>query len=240
MMIFQKLFPNKKAVIAMLHLKGTTPKDLQERAKQEISIFYRQGVDAVLVENYFGSTEDCRWVLAYLKEHYQNNIYGVNILGDMETAFALADMYKAKFIQIDSVCGHLRFHKDAAFAQKLNVLRSKSHALVFGGVRFKYQPVLSGRTVEEDLRLGITRCDAVVVTGAGTGLDTPREKIEQFRNTLGDFPLIAGAGVTAETVAQTLSVCDGIIVGSWLKEGHDIHGEVSEEYVRQFVAAAKK
>ena len=108
---------------------------------------------------------------------------------------------------------------------------------VFG---LNIKPVLSGRTVEEDLRLGITRCDAVVVTGAGTGLDTPREKIEQFRNTLGDFPLIASAGVTAETVAQTLAVCDGIIVGSWLKEGHDIHGEVSEEYVRQFVAAAKK
>ena len=34
--------------------------------------------------------------------------------------------------------------------------------------------------------------------------------------------------------------CDGGIVGSWLKEGHDVHGEVCEEYVRQFVPAAKK
>ena len=59
-MTFQELFPHKKAVIAMLHLKGTTAGDIQERAKREISIFYQNGVDAVLVENYFGSTEDCR------------------------------------------------------------------------------------------------------------------------------------------------------------------------------------
>lgn len=40
MMIFQKLFPNKKAVIAMLHLKEITFKNIQERTRREISIFY--------------------------------------------------------------------------------------------------------------------------------------------------------------------------------------------------------
>ena len=238
-MTFQELFPNKKAVIAMLHLKGTTAEDIQERAKREISIFYQNGVDAVLVENYFGSTEDCRWALEYLKEHYPDRIYGVNILGDTESAFSLADTYGAKFIQIDSVCGHLRPHREPAFVKSLEALRSNSQALVFGGVRFKYQPIQSGRTVEEDLKIGMTRCDAVVVTGAGTGLDTPQEKIDLFRSTLGDFPLITGAGVTVQTVAQTLSRCDGVIVGSWLKDGHDAYGEVNETFVQQFMAAAK-
>lgn len=46
-MTFQELFPDKKAIIAMLHLKGISSKDIQERAKREISAFYRQGVDAV-------------------------------------------------------------------------------------------------------------------------------------------------------------------------------------------------
>ena len=238
-MTFQELFPNKKAVIAMLHLKGTTAEDIQERAKREISIFYQNGVDAVLVENYFGSTNDCQWALEYLKENYPDRIYGVNILGDTKSAFSLADTYGAKFIQIDSVCGHLRPHQESAFVKNLDTLRSNSQALVFGGVRFKYQPIQSGRTVEEDLKIGMTRCDAVVVTGAGTGLDTPQEKIDLFRSTLGDFPLITGAGVTVQTVAQTLSRCDGVIVGSWLKDGHDAYGEVNETFVQQFMAAAK-
>ena len=38
-MTLQELFPNKKAVIAMLHLKGTTAEDIQEHAKRENSIF---------------------------------------------------------------------------------------------------------------------------------------------------------------------------------------------------------
>lgn len=175
-MTFQELFPNKKAVIAMLHLKGGTTADIQERAKREISIFYQNGVDAVLVENYFGSTDDCRWALKYLKENYPDRIYGVNILGDTESAFSMANTYGAKFVQIDSVCRHLRPHWEPAFVKNLDTLRSNSQALVFGGVRFKYQPIQSGRTVEEDLRIGMTRCDAVVVTGAGTGLDTPRRR----------------------------------------------------------------
>ena len=39
-MTFQELFPDKKAIIAMLHLKEITFKNIQERTRREISIFY--------------------------------------------------------------------------------------------------------------------------------------------------------------------------------------------------------
>lgn len=82
------------------------------------------------------------------------------------------------------------------------------------------------------------RCDAVVTTG-GTGSDTPIEKLKEFRNVLTDFPLIVGAGVTAETVKEKLQYADGVIVGSWLKDFHDAACDVNEEYVKEFVKAAK-
>lgn len=237
-MTFHQLFPRHKAVIAMLHLKGCGRADRERRAEREIEIFYRCGVDAVLVENYFGDLEDCRWALDYLSRNYSDRVYGVNILGSAADAFALAETYGAQFIQIDSVCGHLRPVQEPAFVKKLEAWRAGSRALVLGGVRFKYQPVRSGRTLEEDLRLGMERCDAVVVTGEGTGLQTPPEKIARFRETLGTFPLITGAGVTGETAAQTLAHSDGIIVGSWLKTNHKDSGEVCEDYVRALVRAA--
>lgn len=237
-MTFEQLFPNGRALIAMLHLKGLDSSDIYGRAEREIGIFYDNGFDAVLVENYFGSLDDCRRALDYLSRSYPDRVYGVNILGDEESAFGLADAYGAKFIQIDSVCGHLAPRREPAFVDRLNDLRAGSRALVFGGVRFKYQPVRSGRSLEEDLRLGTERCDAVVVTGDGTGIETPQDKILRFRKSLGAFPLITGAGVTADTVAQTLEHCDGVIVGSWLKDGHDAVGEVSEDYVRAFARAA--
>ncbi len=241
-MTFQELFPNGKAVIAMLHLKGVCQEDMMDRAKREIEIYYRNGVDAVLVENYYGSESDCEWVLEYLQQYYPEKVYGVNILGNTPLAFELAKQYGAKFVQIDSVSGHLAPSYEKSFEVQLQKLRGSCNALVFGGVRFKYQPVLSGRTVEEDLVIGKQRCDAIVVTGKSMGKygETPEAKILQFRDALEGFPLITGAGITLDNIHHTLQLCDGVIVGSWFKQRHRADGEVKEKFVRQLVAEARR
>ncbi len=235
---FTEVFNGEKAIIAMLHLKADGKMNMLERAKREIDIYYRNGINAVLVENYFGSADDCEVVLAYLQSNYPDRIYGVNILGDYRLAFELAKKYGAKFIQIDSVCGHLTPDQDLKYAKELEILREDSSIAVFGGVRFKYQPVRSGRSLGEDLLLGLQRCDAIVVTGEGTGMVTPDDKIEEFNAALSQFPLITGAGVTGDTVQSTLAQCDGIIIGSWLKDGHRDYGDVNEEYVKILVEKA--
>lgn len=239
-MTFRNLFGNTKPVFGMLHLKGVSPSNILERAKREIGIYLDGGIHALMVENYFGSAADCAQVLAWLQKNLPDVMYGVNILGDAPLAFELAGEYGAKFIQIDSVCGHLPPAADEKLARQLAQLRAQTDVCLLGGVRFKYQAVRSGRTLEEDLRLGAQRCDAIVVTGEGTGIATPLGKVADFRAVLGDFPLITGAGVTAQTVAQTLACSDGVIVGSYLKDGHIDHGDVNADYVREFMAAAKQ
>ena len=234
-MKFKELFGTKKPVMAMLHLKGDSEMSVLERAQEEVRCYLENGVEALVVENYFGSAKDCETVLAWLQRAYPDAVYGVNILDSYEKAFELADRYGARFIQIDSVCGHLKPKEDEAFAAKLNAMRQQSKAAVLGGVRFKYQPVRSGRTVEEDLLMGMQRCDAIVVTGEGTGMVTPMQKVKQFRETLSDFPLIMGAGVTPETLEETFGICDGAIVGSYLKENHRDYGDVNPEYVKEFM-----
>lgn len=94
--------------------------------------------------------------------------------------FELAEKYGAKFIQIDSVCGHKEPTEDVLFAKDLETYRMKSKAIGLGGVRFKYQPVLSGRTPKEDLLIGAGRCDAIVCTGSGTGISTTMDKVNDF------------------------------------------------------------
>ena len=49
------LFPEKKPIIAMVHCKGNSDEEVLERAKKEIDIFERCGVDGVMVETYFGT-----------------------------------------------------------------------------------------------------------------------------------------------------------------------------------------
>ena len=86
-----------------------------------------------------------------------------------------------------------------------------------------------------DAVLAKQRCDAVVTTGEGTGKDCPTEKLVEFRSVLSDFPLIVGAGVTADNVCEKLQFADGVIIGSWLKDGHHDYGDVCVAYVKEFM-----
>ena len=224
-----------KPIIAMLHLKGSSDEAIMERMIKEAEIYYRNGIDAVMVENYFGDTENCVQALEYLHKNMPDRLYGVNILGDYKKAFELAEKYGADFVQIDSVCGHLKPEKDAVYADELIANMDGRSFQVLGGLRFKYQPIRSGRTLAEDAELAKMRCDAVVTTGEGTGKDCPTEKLIEFRDVLDGFPLIVGAGVTAGNVCEKLEYADGVIIGSWLKEGHYDYGDVCEAYVKEFM-----
>ena len=66
---FLDLFNTKKPVIGMIHLKGTNDEEVFEIAKKEINDFYNNGVDAVIVENYFGTYHNMIPVLEYLQEN---------------------------------------------------------------------------------------------------------------------------------------------------------------------------
>lgn len=233
-MTYTEIF-GKKPVFGMIHTGYSADLSMLELAKKEIEIYLRHGIYP-LVENYFGSADDCETVLDWLQNAHPDAIYGVNILGGYPWAFELARKYGAKFIQIDSVCGHLAPEKDEQYAENLRYYRKKNpNILVFGGVRFKYQPIESGRSLAEDLRLGMERCDAIVCTGEGTGQSTPFDKIDQFKYCVREIPVIVGAGITVETARHTAEISDGAIVGSWFKEGHKDIGTVNEKYVEEFM-----
>ena len=62
----ETLFGDNKFILAMLHLKGENDRDVLENAKKEITIYQQNGVDAVIVENYFGTPAQVESVLHYL------------------------------------------------------------------------------------------------------------------------------------------------------------------------------
>lgn len=230
-----ELFGKKQPILAMLHLKGIDDEDIFERAKKEISLYYDNGVDAVIVENYFGNYYHMEKVLEFLSEKYKDYIYGVNCLNMDVMGFELAMAHGAKFVQLDSVAGHLKPRDDHSFEAFINMYRKRANLFVLGGVRFKYQPYLSGKSLEEDLNTAKKRCDAIVVTGDHTGEETDLGKIKMFREILGDYPMIIGAGVSPRNAKEQMQYADGAIVGSYLKENFIDDGEVDSEHVREMV-----
>lgn len=219
----------------MLHLRGESRREKFEHALLEAGQLIGGGADAVIVENYFGDYEDMETVLQAFCREKVNFIYGVNALHNDALGFELAKKYGASFIQLDSVAGHLPPEQDEAFGRDIAQWRADYNGFVIGGVRFKYQPYLSGRSLEEDLAIGMTRCDAIAVTGEGTGKMTPMDKIRDFRRIIGDFPLVVGAGMTPESCAQQFSVADAAIVGSYFKQGYVDDGFVDPSHVRTFM-----
>ena len=235
--MFLNLFPKPKPILAMLHLKGSTRDDILARAVREADIYVANGVDALIVEDYFGDATDVENVLSVLSRERPHYILGVNVLNDFARSYELAAQYGAKFMQVDSICGHLTPADEQAYLAMVARYRRDGQVAVIGGVRFKYQPYLSGRSLADDLTIGRQHCDAIAVTGEGTGVDTDMHKIRAFREILGDFPLVIGAGMTVAQVADKLAVADAAIVGSTFKEARQASNEVNATYVREFMEA---
>ncbi|MCC0664464.1 BtpA/SgcQ family protein [Clostridioides sp. ZZV15-6597] len=234
------VFKNKKPIIAMIHLKGDTSDDIFERAKKEISILEENGVDGIMLENYYGNYYDLERILEYVSKSNLSIPYGVNCLNIDTMGFELATRYNARYIQVDSVVGHVKPRDEATLEEFFKLHRSKCQAYLIGGVRFKYQPVLSENTVEEDLKIGMTRCDAIAVTENATGQETSMEKIELFRKNVGDFPLVIAAGVTLENAKKQLEIGDMAIIGSYFKDNYQDFGDVSAEHVKTFMDEIKR
>ncbi|WP_240515064.1 BtpA/SgcQ family protein [Bacillus cereus] len=232
---FLDMFQQKKVILGMLHLKGTSADDVMERLKRELDIYVNNGLDAVIIENYFGTYKNLEQGLEYIEKCKLPIPYGVNCLNVDQMGFELAKGYAADFVQLDSVVGHVQPRDEETLDAFFAKWKQDYSGYILGGVRFKYQPVLSKNTVEQDLIIAQDRCEAICVTGEATGQETSTEKIIKFRNALGSFPLIIGAGVTPENMKEQFKYADGAVIGSYFKEKHLAEEEVSIENVKAVV-----
>ena len=62
-------------MIAMLHMKSDRKMNALQRMQIETDLYTRYGMDAVLVENYFGDEIDCEKGLAWLNQRRSDICY---------------------------------------------------------------------------------------------------------------------------------------------------------------------
>ena len=205
----KEIFSVEKPIIGMIHLAGDNSKEILNNALGELTIYQEEGVNGAIIENYHGSPEDVERVLKYSQRGF-DIVRGVNILGS-PYAFRLANQFGAKFIQFDNI------QTNELIVDIYDPLKQEFPDIaVLGGVGFKYTPD-TGNPLEEDLAEAKQRCEAIVTTGSGTGMETPLEKLIKYKRELKDFPLIVGAGVTLENISAQLTIADGAIIGSYFK-----------------------
>ena len=87
---------------------------------------------------------------------------------------------------------------------------------------------------------GRSGADAVIVSGTATGAKTALEDLQAARRAIGRTTLLAGSGVTLDTVQETLAIADGVIVGTALKKSGRTRYPVDPARVRSFVRKARQ
>lgn len=219
-----------KSIIGMIHLSGSYP---VERALEEIKIFEEEGLSGIIIENYHGTTDDVIETLQCVDTKMK---IGINILpNNYDEAFLNASFYKADFIQLDHVSGIYRKNTTLDKEDYLKYRNKYKEISVFGGVWPKYYEPISGSSLEDDLHNAMLLCDAVVVTGKGTGKSTPLDKIIKFREVLKDFPLIIGSGLNIDNASEQMKYADGAIVGSAFKPNGDTTKMIDRNLVNKLM-----
>jgi membrane complex biogenesis BtpA family protein len=236
---------------------------LHEVARRDAERLADGGVDALMVEN-FGDApfypEDVPThvvadlaSLARTVRETADLPVGVNVLrNDGAGAIAAAAAAGCDFVRVN-------VHVGARVADQ-GVLEGRAHETtrlreridagdvrILADVDVKHSAPLADERYEAESLADSTErglADAVVVSGARTGRETALADVERAverRDELGtDTPVFVGSGVTAGTVGELLSVADGAIVGTALKEGGETTNPVSVGRVEELVAAADR
>ncbi len=217
------------------------------------------GVDAVMIEN-FGDApfyaEDVPThtvaTMTALAADLQEEVdlpVGVNVLrNDAEAAVSIAAATGASFVRVNVHTGVRATDQGIVTGRAAETVRLRDRldadVDILADVDVKHSAPVAERPLSEavgDL-LERGKADGIVVSGAGTGRTTDREHLEavlEARDRFdADVPVFVGSGVTSDTVADLLTLADGAIVGSDLKQGGETTAPVDAGRVRDLVNAA--
>lgn len=262
----QGLYPfSRKAVIGVVHLKplpgspgfSGALEEVRRAALADAKALWDNGVDGLILENFgdapfFPDRVDPH-VPAFLavllaEVARQTDIpLGINILrNDGRSALGAAFAAGARFIRINVFIGAAVTDQGIIQGEAHKLLRYRaalqSGIAVLADVHVKHGRPLDDRSIGEAATDAYLRgrADGIVVTGTATGSATDPKDLSAVRDALPDAPLLAGSGITEETVAEVFSFADGAIVGTALKEGGDVRAPVDPSRVRRLVEAVRK
>ena len=262
---FFKLFKTKKPIIAMVHfpaLPGTPLYDsklgidyILESAEKDLIALQNAGVDAVM----FGNENDRPYefnvntattsTMAYVIGSLKNKInvpFGVNVLWDPLSTIALAASTGAHFVReifTGTYASDMGFWSpDAGKAIRYKESLKCEDLLLLYNISAEFAYSLDRRSVAERAKSTVFSSipDAILVSGQITGEPADLKDLKQTKDFLPDIPVLANTGVKIENVDKTLSIADGVVIGSSLKINGDTWNPVDPVRASDFMNKVKK
>lgn len=253
-------------VIGVVHLlplpgapayDGTTMDKIRDRALADAAAYAKAGADGVIVENHGDvpflkpealghETSAAMAVLTAAVRKETGLPIGVNVLANAaHCALAIACAAGARFIRVNQWCNAYVANEGiiegpAAPALRYRAALGATDVRVFADSHVKHgaHAITGDRSIAELTRdLAWSGADVVIATGQRTGDSAALTELHEIKSAT-SLPAIVGSGVTADSVAETLSIADGVIVASDLKEGGAWWNPVAPERASRFFTAA--
>jgi membrane complex biogenesis BtpA family protein len=254
-----------RALIGMVHVDALPGTALSDRAVREIAlravneakILHDAGFDAIMLENmhdrpYVNGPHEPQITasmaaIACRVRDATDRPMGIQILsrGERE-ALAVALAAGCQFIRCENfVYAHVADEgilPDAAAGPLLRYRRyiGASHIKIFCDVKKKH----ASHALTSDITLAdavhsaeFFGADGVIVTGAFTGSPTNPGDVASARGATG-LPVLVGSGVDPTQLGTLFQHADGLIVGSYIKEGGLWSNPIDAERSRLLVKAA--
>jgi membrane complex biogenesis BtpA family protein len=124
----------------------------------------------------------------------------------------------------------------AADLMRARRLMGAERIAVLADVHVKHAVPLVTRPIRESALDAVERgtADVLVVSGSRTGQPPSTEDLAAVREVAN---VVIGSGLTAANAGELMSVADGAIVATALREGSDLRNPVDPERVRALMAA---
>lgn len=173
---------------------------------------------------------------------------GINVLrNDGEAALSIAVCTQATFVRINVLTGARVTDQgivqgEAAATLRLRRALGAEEVAIWADVDVKHSAPLGAarplvQEVEDLTKRGMA--DVVLVTGEGTGKGVDLEKLAAVKKASGK-PVLVASGATLGTLGALASSCDGVVVGSALREGGIPGGAIDPKLAAEFAAAFRK
>jgi hypothetical protein len=163
---------------------------------------------------------------------------GFNVLrNDARAALALCAACGGDFIRVNVHCGAMLTDQGIIEGDAFETLRYRRticpQAGIFADVHVKHAVALGNATIEISARDTFERglADALIVSGAGTGLAADLADVERVRAACPSAKILLGSGVTTANARDYLRLADGAIVGTSLKAGGKVCNPVDAKRV---------
>jgi uncharacterized protein len=261
-MSLRTLLPNiTRPLIGMVHLKALPGSPLYggslarviDAAVVDAAALDEGGIDMIMIEN-FGDVPFERGAVAPHTiaamtaavieiSHITRRPLGINVLrNDPIAALAIAATCNAAAIRVNVHTGAVVADQGMIQGEARRTLDYRRalgiDTLILADINVKHARPLVDFPAAEAAADAVERglADGLIVTGARTGAALDFKELQEVRDAV-TVPVLAGSGVTAESLAGILTHCDGAIVGSWLKHDGDVSRPVDRDRVAKLVAS---